>query len=807
MGPYPVLILVGEPNQANSLELGSLTPVLPHLIIYEIRLNGGELGTPGVEITITTPAMTAAAPAITVTLWYEPGVRAGTTATSHEERYHLTRFSAEWLGKSGGGGHMYDHDPDVIGSSTIAIKKQTLRMKITTHGYVSSDPVALRQLRQRFSTPGNPHGRLLAMLTSSSFTAKLYLTVPDAAAIQPFNDDVLSHLQRAHLYRLPPYHQYTMPNNVIGLEMERLPRFRRHMMCDRTLHGATLAYSAPRKVIADTLGRKDVRVVNMVHRVGICREEQAHDMFCVELEKASVLLKLVRTRAPLLNKATRDTLANNVYGQAAEPVDQYVYVGFCKIVSGKPQAPAQIPRPGTLGFVSWIRRDSGGWTTTGEQAFGMVLAPHPQHTMRRADFAMALYIRDQAIRQRASPDPAAALPQAIRLKYIRNRQPGQEQFTAIERLGSFTSMNPVLINLRTLMIHQEIQVRAWRDISSGPDGLHPPAACTTAKGWFATSSLLSKITRAEIDVLNLSTNIDGYVHRVRTTVGGGSARSVYALMCILMLVGYRLVVIIEEPTARSEFLYGLNMFLQAVQVNSMSLNRPNLRSKRVLSHSVVDVEVAEVANAASTDLSSPVNPLRRKLRLVFNCMLGGLAEEAVLYDTGAFYSSPAPQPPANCTPQGWSMADRVADYLLRNAGLRPQYYADRARVLNPGQIPEQELVAIEARIRGVHRAVFAEQDVLACDHNTAMSGDIATNFARHIMIFGNTHRTPFSKVAAVITHHLSLRAAILLGNPADQRFGPTQLASRGRNEALTTFGRSAWEVLERGGGSLCTNVV
>lgn len=39
-----------------------------------------------------------------------------------------------------------------------------------------------------------------------------------------------------------------------------------------------------------------------------------------------------------------------------------------------------------------------------------------------------------------------------------------------------------------------------------------------------------------------------------------------------------------------------------------------------------------------------------------------------------------------------------------------------------------------------------------------------------------------------------LKAAFLFGHSADQRSGQIQLASRGRNEAMTTSGRSSWGV-------------
>jgi hypothetical protein len=805
MGPYPVLILVGAPNAATSLELGSLTTALPNQVSYMIRLNGGELGTPRVEIIIHTPAISPAAPAITATLSFEPGVVAKTQ--SDEDWYNLTRFTAQWLGGSGGGGHMYKHDPNAIGASVLDDKKRTLRVQITAHGFVSSDPAALAHLRQRFNTAGNRNGQLLQLLTSSTFQGKIYFTVPDLPAVQMFNDDVLNHLRLAHQLRLTPYHQYNRPVNVVGLDMDPLPGFRRHMICDRTFQGALPVYSAPHKVVMDTIGRRDVRLVTMIHGVGICREEQAHELDCAELINASVMIKVVRTRNPVLQKATQNNLANHLHGQAAEPVDHYVYLGFCKIVSRAPQAPVRVPRPGSLGYISWMRNDGQRWITTQEQAFGMVLAPHTLHTTMQADFVMALYVRDGVIKQQASLNPATAVAGRVLYQHIRNRQAGQTLLGGMERVGGMASANLLLMNLRTVMMHQDIRAVSFRSIDAGPEALFQPNTCRAAAAWFSTSSLMANYTTPEIDVLNMSSQIDGYIARIRTTTGGNAARSVYALMGVLMLVGYRFVVAIDEPAARSEFLYGLRRFLAAVEADPMWPNRPNLRPKRIVHASFVDMDVAPVTDMGTTDLSSSGHPLRRKMGLVFRFMLGGLAEEAVLYDNRPYHASPANNPPPNCTPQAWSTADRISDYLLRNPALRNQYYIDRARVLSPGTIPEDEVVAIEGRARTIHRAVLAEQDVVVCDYNTAMSRDIVKSFEKHIVIFGNTHRIPFSKVAAAIVLHSSLQAAFLLGHPADQRFGPIQLASRGRNEAITTFGRSAWEVLERGGGLASTNVL
>jgi hypothetical protein len=136
-----------------------------------------------------------------------------------------------------------------------------------------------------------------------------------------------------------------------------------------------------------------------------------------------------------------------------------------------------------------MRKDAQGWRQTGEQAFGMVLERHPTHASAQARFVVALFLRDDAVSQRASPDVATANSEIVLVKYVRNWHFGQRQLNGIERLGVTSIMNPVLTNLRTLMVPQSIQARSFRDLRVGPEGQYDPAMCSTALGWFMISSL------------------------------------------------------------------------------------------------------------------------------------------------------------------------------------------------------------------------------------------------------------------------------------------------------------------------------
>jgi hypothetical protein len=120
----------------------------------------------------------------------------------------------------------------------------------------------------------------------------------------------------------------------------------RNMMCDRTIKGAATTYSDAHKVLSDTIGSCNVRTVTMIHGLGIYREEQTRDLYGGELEGALILIKVVRNIDIVLNRVTRDQFSSKLHGRAAEPSDQHVYMGFCKVFPVTSKHPGRIPRHG-----------------------------------------------------------------------------------------------------------------------------------------------------------------------------------------------------------------------------------------------------------------------------------------------------------------------------------------------------------------------------------------------------------------------------------------------------------------------------
>ena len=91
---YRGLFLI-SPGDSNKSEIGDLVRDTQDLH-YRVNFNGGRLGTPGLEVYIEyVPSRRSAK------ISFEPGV-------SHGPNFHLHSFSAECLGRPGGGGHIYD---------------------------------------------------------------------------------------------------------------------------------------------------------------------------------------------------------------------------------------------------------------------------------------------------------------------------------------------------------------------------------------------------------------------------------------------------------------------------------------------------------------------------------------------------------------------------------------------------------------------------------------------------------------------------------------------------------------------------
>jgi hypothetical protein len=145
------------------------------------------------EVTIIIAA-TNTQPRLSVTIFFEPGVHV--RKEGNEELYNLQVADTQFLGLSGGGGHTYDQDPPAVHQNVPNTqRKETLRIKLVSHGHICHGPDALAAIRARLP-PGSADARMLAAMTStqgtsaSAFRAWFYCRVP-TPMIQNFAQSVM----------------------------------------------------------------------------------------------------------------------------------------------------------------------------------------------------------------------------------------------------------------------------------------------------------------------------------------------------------------------------------------------------------------------------------------------------------------------------------------------------------------------------------------------------------------------------------------------------------------------------------------
>jgi hypothetical protein len=127
---YRGLFLI-SPGDPNKLEIGDLVRDTQDLH-YRVNFNGGRLRNPGLEVYIEHVPSRRSTKII-----FEPGV-------SHGPNFHLHSFSTEWLGRLGGGGHMYNKDPVSVRNLPLSLAEEILQRVV----------VYLQAHRQQSGRPG-----------------------------------------------------------------------------------------------------------------------------------------------------------------------------------------------------------------------------------------------------------------------------------------------------------------------------------------------------------------------------------------------------------------------------------------------------------------------------------------------------------------------------------------------------------------------------------------------------------------------------------------------------------------------------
>jgi hypothetical protein len=801
LGPHPLLARC-NPRAPAPLDAGNInTGNSPLNMNYTLFVNAGRTGSPGLEVNVTLRVQ----PQISVTILLEPGVHAGRERDT--DYFNLNFEDAQFLGLPGGGGRMYDHDPPAIHVGVpTPLRKETLRIKLTSYGYVCHDPDGLDAVRARLP-PASADGQFLAALTSTrgtpatAFHAWFYCRVP-TPILQNFKDSVIVWFRWMCDQRRQPLFQY--PTALLNLDMEPLPAFRNSMYWNMVNQQGVMQLGDPVLQIADTIGSRYRRLRAVSNSVATIRESQGHSAFCDAIGKQWQYIKLVRTRSPLLHRATRLFTVNNALPASDLPADAFVYLGYISIRLESRPSSITAPQTGSLFLITWCNLVDGTLQRTGNVAYGMVLNQDPAITAAGANFAVALMIQDPVLKQTAHLDATTAPQFPITLRFIQNRQVPKILLSRMVRFSLFSTTQTV----------QALQTNVFRmfgppafhdDLHQGPrPPLNDPAEMTRLDSIFQRAShivrsspLMTNIRQAENNLLlNTPGQIFNKTQLVRTTIGTGSFRGIYGLILILSAIGHRIIFVLDEPADRSRVCGDLfNIFQQAG--SGSGAHGHSWRSKKLLTYSTTDVEYVEPRSedraAAGSDLSNSGNPLRPMLDLLFKLLLDDLPSHAYLHDQGALTNAPANSPPDHHTPQAMSWADQAQTYFNSHPADRAGHYSDRARVLN-GQVTSlAEAREILARLSVTRRKILTEADIVVCDSDTALSFDVRAAFLDPLIFLADTHRMSFAKGASVLLQHPGHIAAFILGNVEDQRHGPVIFASEGRNEAMLTMRRSFWE--------------
>ncbi|ERF68842.1 hypothetical protein EPUS_04494 [Endocarpon pusillum Z07020] len=806
LGPYGLLIRYIPHQPANQIpfDTGDINNGINNVgMNYTLFVNAGRTGSPGLEVTVTIAAANNQ-PQVSVTIILEPGVHAGREGS--EEYYNLHLGDTQFLGLSGGGGHMYDHDPAAVHLGVpSAQRKETLRIKLVSHGHVCHDPEGLAAIRARLP-PGSNDARLLDAMTSArgmaatGFHAWFYCRVP-TAQLQIFTNSVLFWFRWMCGQRYQPLFQY--PMDSLGLSMDPLPGFRNSMYCDMVTHQGTQVLGDPVLQISDTIGSRDRRIRAVANSVALVRENQGHEAFCTDVGKSMQGMKLLRSTTPFLRKASRLLTANNSLPARDIPTDPYGYIGYIYIGTTSRSFPITTPRPGSLFHITWYNNLGGNTQGTPEFAYGMVLTPDSARSSTGANFALSLRIPNPAVRQSAQANFHLAVVFPVKLRFIENRQVPLVLFSRMVRFSGF-STNPTMQALQANVLRPVAPSPFRDDLHRGPNPpLNDPAEMTRLDALFQgfaqavrNSPLMVNIRQIEGNLLfNVPGQITGKTQLIRATISASSFRAVYGLILVLVGMGHRTILVVDEPEDRSRVCWDLFDLFQRTSTTDDHYGR-TWRAKRLMSYSTTDVDYKSPATehnaAAKSDLSNSGNPLRPALDLYFKMLLDDLPSHAYMHDQGALHNAGAAAAPQYHTPQAMSWADHAQAYFNLYPGDRAQHFADRARVLNGQVAAAGEATAMLERLSLIRRNIISRADVLVCDSDTAMGFDVRASFLEPLIFLGNTHRMEFARGASVLLQHPKY-VAFVLGNLDDQRYGRVRFASEGRNEAMLTMRRSLWE--------------
>jgi hypothetical protein len=807
---YRSLFLI-SPGDLNKSEIGDLVRDTQNLH-YRVNFNGGRLGNPGLEVYIEHVPSRRSAKVI-----FEPGV-------SHGPNFHLHSFSTEWLGRPGGGGHMYNKDPVSVRNLPLDVKKRTLKVRIQTFGHVSPDPSAIGALLNVL--PANSLARqLLARSTAwvnTSFEAWIYCVVPEDS-VTAFEARSLAPLRLAVANRLPPYHQLSHPQNVLNLSMPRLPGFRNGIYFSATSTAPAIQYGGPILPLADTRGRRAPLPVAQVHANGVIREEQCYETFCNGIAATPQFMKLIRASSPVLGSPTAAYGSTTPNPAVVLPNDQAPFFGCVDRLNFAGQYSILLPRAGEIFALSWWRQQADGtWAPTGENACGIVLRlSDADHTTAGTCLVLGLSMLSEPLKQRASRHIVDAVADVVRFGWVPNAKVAHIELDALRQFST-QAVVPMVASLQANVLFQPLGARnvpqTRRDLRNGPSPPYNNTAELTHRVARYNSGVqdlcslpqMANMTQNETKLLNrVPGRIDGFFQMLHTSPVHVQFRALGGLALALTNAGnpngaarkgtHQILVVVEDQSDCSRICYALNDLVQAAKTHGRN-DGELWKRKKIVSYSTVELNhqfapPRDTNAIQNTNLSHPLHPLREQMELAFEQTFSDLPEHSAILDQqGAYLNAHFANPPAGRTPYGMSMGDATMVYHFNNPVNRNQYYTDRAAVIDNQPLSFDEIHDVRGRRHGAVRNALKDVDILVTNAATATSSDVKASFATPIIMLINAHHTTFAQANSVFMAYPKLEAAFVVGADGHTLL-PGTFASLGNNEASESYFRSFWTML------------
>ena len=747
-----------EPGMATGYEIGTFEKNMHSSV--SVNINPGRYGLPRLAINFYQRGFDRPIAGVT----FEPGLFE--LVQGGHRMQQLEFIDLKTLGKAGGGGHMYQHDPQNTVKNHNAKKCIGRFNVIVNRCEVLPTLQGLNAYRNSLA-PNSGEARFINDLMSlRRMRFRFYIRVAHEGVWPTLQDTVLQPLQHCIQLKVPAFHQYISPTNVINLNMPLRHLLRDRIYCDRDANGQMGPDGG--NMLSDTKGRCHAKPVYQVHRIGVVREYQAQIERTSKLCTYNLTMTIRRNPRNLLTCATDQSGAiKNV----AVPQHEHMYTGAVVLPLGTRH---YVPHAGTM-FDIVITQIGGPLTF---KTSGVVLDVSESLLQRRnCAFILCLLIVPDALLTMNLDQDQIVLS---KLTHIPCDQLAARKLDLLKMFeGPVTSPGPAAFQLASTT-HLTTLWRISRDIRDDPNVWDNCIADCKAYGHFKTA-----MTTTETQFLSqVPVKFIGYTLLVQT-LQSDSMRVIFAFVLALAATGRQVIIVSNSLEARRQYARSLLKCLESARSKKGLRCDSFWSTARLLSY-------ATVACKSDTAL---------RLQAHRECLLDDFPEHDWVADETAGVTTHCPLSTglgrvAQRLPDTKSVTYHSRlDLLLRT-------FRDRARLADArATLGEHSTMRIINDRRKHVLRVLQDTEILVTDTETAMNDIVQESFSDPFLVMVDAHDMLFSDGAAVIAANPNFEGALICApSTADPEEWLTGLASTDpQNEALTSFGRSLWGVLTLAG--------